>query len=88
MYGEYDLHAISAEAVEHIADLVNTYHPGKGKYVVIPRTEHSFARLPSMAEYVRLRDSGAFTGSYMNEHYNPAVAESFIAWMREVMSAS
>lgn len=85
IYGEYDLHAIDARDTKRIADLVNAYHPGKGKFVELTGTEHGFAQVPSMMEYVRMRQRGTFNGQYMAEHFNPKLVEIVADWMEEVM---
>ena len=85
IYGEYDLHAIGPEGARHIAELVNHYHPGKGKFVLLPGTEHAFTRVPSMAEYVTMRQSGSFNSRFMAQHFNPALVDTVVKWMDEVI---
>lgn len=85
IYGEYDIHAISPKDAQQIADLVNDYHPGKGKFVLLPGTEHGFSKVPSMEAYVQMRTDGSFNSRYMAEHYNPAVVETLVNWMEDVM---
>lgn len=88
LYGEYDLQAISAEAAENIAALVNAYHPGKGQYMIIPETEHAFARVPSMKEYVQMRNSGAFDRQYMTQNFNKDIVEIISEWMLNLLQES
>lgn len=88
MYGEYDLQAISSEAAENIAALVNTYHPGKGSYKILPKTEHAFAKVPSMEEYVRLRNSGQFNRQYMTQNFNKDIVEIISEWMLSLLQQS
>lgn len=85
IYGEYDLHAISQDGTQKIAALVNDYHPGKGKFVLLEGTEHAFARVPSMEAYVRMRRDGTFNGSYMAEHFNPKLVSIVADWMEETI---
>jgi hypothetical protein len=85
MYGQFDLHAIDSGDTEKIADLVNHYHPGKGKFVLLPGTEHGFTKVPSMQEYVQMRSNGTFSNSYMAEHFNPEVVKITADWMEEVL---
>jgi hypothetical protein len=87
IYGEHDLHAISRDGTQKIAEMVNEYHPGKGKFVLLEGTEHAFAKVSSMAEYVRLRRSGAFDNQYMAEHFNPELVRIVADWMEEVIRA-
>ncbi|NET30918.1 MAG: PDZ domain-containing protein [Cyanothece sp. SIO1E1] len=88
LYGEYDLQAISAEAAENIAALVNAYHPGKGQYMIIPETEHAFARVPSMKEYLQMRNSGAFDRQYMTQNFNKDIVEIISEWMLNLLQES
>lgn len=88
LYGEYDLQAISGEAAENIAALVNDYHPGKGHSMIIPKTEHAFARVPSMEEYVQMRNSGAFNRQYMTQHFNKEIVEIIAEWMLNLLQES
>lgn len=85
IYGEFDLHAISKDGAQKIAALVNDYHPGKGRFVLLEGTEHAFAKVPSMAEYVRMRRNGTFNSSYMAEHFNSGLVQIVADWMEEVI---
>lgn len=88
LYGEYDLQAISAAAAQQIAELVNTYHPGKGQYQIIPQTEHAFTQVPSMEEYVQLLDAGQFNRSYMTKNFNKDIVEIIAEWMLSLLQQS
>ena len=88
MYGEYDLQAISGEAAKNIAALVNAYHPGKGKYIILPKTEHAFAKVPSMEEYVEMRNSGTFNRQYMSQNFNKDIVEIISEWMLNLLQES
>lgn len=88
LYGEYDLQAISAEAAENIAALVNAYHPGKGQAMIIPKTEHAFAKVPSMEEYVQMRNAGVFNRQYMTQNFNKDIVEIISEWMLNLLQES
>ncbi|MEZ5042409.1 MAG: alpha/beta hydrolase [Saprospiraceae bacterium] len=81
LYGEYDLQAIGPEAAQVIADIVNTYHPGKGSYKIIPETEHAFAKVPSMEEYVNMLRDRSFNRQYMSTHFNGEIVEIIANWI-------
>ena len=85
IYGEFDIHAIDPEDAQNIADMVNAKHPGKGKFVLLEGTEHSFAKVPSMKEYAEMRANGTFNGTYMAANFNPKITEVISQWMRENM---
>lgn len=86
LHGEFDLHAVDEEWARQTADIVNAYHPGKGSWQIIPGTEHGFASVPSMKEYIKMRNDGVFNGAYMSTHYNPAVAKAVIEWIKKLES--
>lgn len=85
LHGEFDLHAVDAEWAEQSAAVVNSFAPGKGSWKVLPETEHGFAIVPTMEEYVNMRQDGRFNGRYMEEHFNPKMVEETVQWMRSVM---
>lgn len=85
IYGEHDLQAIGPNGAQLIAKMVDQYHPGKGKFVELPDTEHAFAKVPSMEEYVVLLRSGGFNSRYMADHFNPELVKIVGDWMEEVM---
>jgi pimeloyl-ACP methyl ester carboxylesterase len=85
IYGEHDIQAISPQGAQTIADIVNAYHPGKGEFLLLPKTEHGFAKVPSMEAYLQLRNTGQYNRDYLGENFNPALPEKVISWMRKVM---
>ncbi len=84
LHGEFDLHAIDAEWAEHTAKVVNSFHPGKGTWKIVPGTEHGFASVPSMEEYIKMRQDGIFNGKYMDDHFNPEVTKAVVDWIRSL----
>ncbi len=88
LYGEYDLHAISPDAAKVIADIVNTYHPGKGTYCMVPGTEHAMVKVPDMDTYVRMRHNHTFNDTYMAENFNPEVVKIITEWMLDLLLES
>lgn len=88
IYGEYDLHAISADGAQKIAALVEHYHPGKGTFLLLPGTEHGFAQVPSMKSYVQMRRNGQFNRRYVEENFNTAVISTITDWMDPLIGRS
>jgi pimeloyl-ACP methyl ester carboxylesterase len=84
LHGEFDLHAVDEEWAKQTADILNTYYPGKGSWKIITGTEHGFASVPSMEAYIEMRNDGAFDSKYMSTHYNPAVAQAVIDWIKKL----
>ncbi|PHN07275.1 alpha/beta fold hydrolase [Flavilitoribacter nigricans] len=85
IYGEHDIHAINPTGAQLIAEMVNDYHPGKGKFVLLEGTEHAFARVPSMSEYVEMRRNGSFNNSYMAANFNKELVRIVADWMEASM---
>jgi pimeloyl-ACP methyl ester carboxylesterase len=83
IYGESDLVALFDEDHRIIADLANFYRPGTGRYVEIPRTGHGMDVIGTRLE-VRERTRAA--GSPPQGEFNPEVARTLAAWIREAMA--
>ncbi|MBS1705195.1 MAG: alpha/beta fold hydrolase [Armatimonadetes bacterium] len=64
--------------VDHklIADAVNEAHPGKGSWMVLPKSDHLFHGYETEAESLRGFQRGKF---------NPDFTQALMKWIREVM---
>lgn len=83
MHGECDIQALNAEGAETIANIVNQYHPGKGRFVLLEGTDHGFAKVPPMREYAQMRRDGLYNGRYLSENFNPQVVTELVRWLNE-----
>lgn len=83
-YGEFDIQALNARDAELIAEIVNESHPGNGEFVLIPKTEHIFAKVDSYKQTAELYGTGKFF-QYASQNYNPATGTATIEWMKKVM---
>ena len=79
MWGESD-YAASREDSELIAATVNQKAPGKGKFVALPQTDHSYAKSEDQEESFLAGPGGG-------GNFNPIVMESLISWFREQMGS-
>jgi pimeloyl-ACP methyl ester carboxylesterase len=86
--GEYDIAVVDSEWAGQVAEIVNHFHPGFGSSLILPKTQHSFIKVPSMEEYVQLRNENLFNNAYMSEHYNPALVEEMSKWINKVKNNS
>ncbi len=86
MHGECDVQALNSEGAETIADIVNQYHPGKGRFVLLEGTDHGFAKVPPMREYATMRRDGRYNGRYLSENFNPQVVTELVRWLNENLS--
>lgn len=73
IHGEHDIHAIDASWAQHTAEWVNSFYPGKAEWKVLPNTEHSFAKVASMKENIRLRDLGEMNNQYYGENFDTEI---------------
>ncbi|NNE07629.1 MAG: alpha/beta fold hydrolase [Gemmatimonadetes bacterium] len=83
MHGECDIQALNSEGAEMIADIVNQYHPGKGRFVLLEGTDHGFAKVPPIREYAEMRRDGRYNGRYLSENFNPQVVTELVRWLNE-----
>lgn len=82
LYGEFDIQALNDRHIKTIAAIVNSQHPGKGSYKVVPQTDHGFVRFESMEENIATLNNGSYL-ERMRSDYNPATARLCIEWMNE-----
>lgn len=87
MFGESDFEAINPDSHSEIIRIVNTFHPGKGEYVFLPETNHSFIKVGSMEENVRIKASGEM-GKYVRTSFNEDVVKIVVEWMKKVMNGA
>ncbi|NOQ72515.1 MAG: alpha/beta fold hydrolase [Crocinitomix sp.] len=84
IYGEYDIEALNANHVKTIAAVVNSTHPGKGSYQIIPKADHGFVHFESMEENIASHNSGEY-GRRLRDSYHDGVAKSTVKWMNELI---
>ena len=84
IYGEADFEVFNPASMSEIARIVNFYHPGKGSFVSLPGTDHSFIEVGSMDEGLALRGTPQYR-DYLVNHFNWQVVTAFHNWMQEVM---
>lgn len=75
LYGEYDWFE-SEDAHRLVADIVNRQHPGQGRFVVIPGTDHHFMRYPDRV--AAFREEGGTVNA-------DAAAKEMLRWLQNVM---
>ncbi|CAN5504133.1 hypothetical protein BH11ARM1_BH11ARM1_03740 [soil metagenome] len=80
LYGECDF---VAEQVDHpmIAEIVNSKHPGKAKYVMVPNSDHAFRNVASKRESLEFWTKGG-------KAFNPAICDILTKWADEIIPPS
>lgn len=67
IYGEADIAAINPKGHETIAAIVNAYHPGKGRYLLLPETDHGLLRTGTMEENLKLTNAERWSKPFNNQ---------------------
>ena len=78
--GEGDIEAFSTEEHETIVKIVNTYNPGKGKFLLIPNMDHGFATSKTPEESYKNK---SVPGYYYN-NFNPVVIDEISSWIESL----
>lgn len=84
MYGEFDIQALNTNDAVTIAEIVNQSKPGNGEFMLLPKTEHIFAKAESYKQVAELYGSGKFF-QYASDNYNAEVGRTTNEWMMKAM---
>lgn len=82
IHGEFDSQAISPEAAQQIAQIVNESLPGKGTYKLLRNADHFLARVNSFTEYKQLQQKGKYK-DFASHNFNAAIIEMTVNWMQQ-----
>ena len=85
VYGEADVQAVNPIGQQEIVDLVNHYRPGTAEFYLMPRTDHSFIEVGTIADSYAALQGGNY-GQIAAQKFNVAVIELFDDWMRKTMA--
>lgn len=78
--GEGDFEAFSNKDHEDIVKIVNAYHPGKGKFLLIPNMDHGFAKAKDPEESFQKKSTPGF---YYN-NFNDAIIDEISKWIESI----
>ncbi len=78
--GEGDFEAFSTKEHEDIEKIVNTYSPGKAKFLLIPNMDHGFATSKTPEESFKNK---SIPGYYYN-NFNDAVIDEITKWIEGI----
>ncbi len=84
MYGEFDVQALNGNDAVTIAEIVNQSKPGNGEFMLLPKTEHIFAKVESYKQTAELYATGKFF-QYATQNYNAEVGRVTNEWMLKAM---
>ncbi|MCK4664525.1 MAG: PDZ domain-containing protein [Bacteroidales bacterium] len=77
-WADADIEAFSRYDHETIVDVVNHYHPGKGKFIHLKNTTHAFAKVKSMQHGIENR-----SWKYLTENFNEEIIFKTDEWIKE-----
>ncbi len=86
--GAHDLHTINTNWAKDIEDAVNAVRPNEGESKIIAKTTHHYHTIPTMEKYAEMQKDGSLDGKYVSEHYNPAIVDHSVQWIKDVLSTS
>jgi pimeloyl-ACP methyl ester carboxylesterase len=81
IYGEADVAAIDPDGAQIVANLVNSYYPGKATYHFLPRTDHGFVEVGTMEEYLRMRENPQ--AGTAQPQFNQKLVELVDTWIKD-----
>lgn len=84
IYGEADFEVFNEFSMSEIARIVNAYHPGHGRFVSMPGTDHSLIQVGSMEKEVELKGSPEYR-KYLMNNFDYKVVTVLHTWMQEVL---
>jgi pimeloyl-ACP methyl ester carboxylesterase len=82
IFGESDIAALKATDMERIAEIVNHYHPGKGKYLFVPGTNHDMIKTGTMKENTKIQFSPGYN-QYLKNNFNYELIDTIDRWIQE-----
>lgn len=80
-YGEADIAAIHPDDHIAIANYVNETHPGKGTYLFVPKTNHTFQEVGTMKEFVAMQSNLPAYEKMAAQHFNYKLFDEVCNWM-------
>jgi photosystem II stability/assembly factor-like uncharacterized protein/dienelactone hydrolase len=86
MNGEADIEVLDSVGAKDIVHTVNFYHPNNGIYYNVKQTDHSFAKVGSLADGY-IAKSKADYYEIMTSSYNPELGLVSDAWMRSTIDS-
>ncbi|HAO51792.1 MAG TPA: hypothetical protein DCR35_22215 [Runella sp.] len=82
IHGEFDSQAISPEAAQQVAQIVNESLSGKGTYKLLRNADHFMVQTNSFTEYKQLQQKGKYK-DFASHNFNAAIIEMTVNWMQQ-----
>ncbi len=81
IYGESDIAANNSLDHEALVKHVNKYHPGKGRFLLMPKTNHMFQEIGTMDDYIKMQTDPSKYQLYASQHFNTKLFDIVCEWM-------
>jgi len=82
IHGEFDSQAISSEAAQQLAQIVNESLPSKGTYKLLRNADHFMVKTNSFVEYKQLVQKGQYK-AYAEQNFANSIVEMTVNWMQQ-----
>lgn len=86
IYGESDIAANNSVDHKEIINCVNEAHPGKGEFVLMPRTNHMFQEIGTMEDYIKMQQDPVKYEQFASTKFNTKLFELICNWMQDKLS--
>lgn len=86
VYGESDIAANNSLDHEAIVEYVNQVHPNKATYLMMPKTNHTFQEIGTMADYIKMQENPMEYEKYASQHFNTKLFDEVCNWMKDKLN--
>jgi pimeloyl-ACP methyl ester carboxylesterase len=86
IYGESDIAANNSLDHEALIKHVNKYHPGKGKFLLMPKTNHMFQEIGTMDDYIKMQADPNKYQVFASQHFNAKLFDIVCEWMTDKLT--
>ena len=86
IYGESDIAANNSLDHEALIKHVNKYNPGKGKFLLMPKTNHMFQEIGTMDDYIKMQTDPNKYQVFASQHFNTKLFDIVCEWMTDKLS--
>jgi photosystem II stability/assembly factor-like uncharacterized protein/pimeloyl-ACP methyl ester carboxylesterase len=87
LYGTADIEVLDSIGAMDIVNTVNHYHPKTATYYAIKNTDHSFAKIGTLAQAYKARAAANYS-TIMMDNYNPEIVNVTDAWMQSIIDTN
>lgn len=86
IYGEADIAANNDLDHKEIVRYVNEVHPNKANYLFIPKTNHTFQEIGTMADYIKMQSNPIEYEKFASQHFNSKLFDTVCEWMTDKLN--